>query len=539
MSYNNTKNQILGPIVLALVLIAGIIIGYALLPAKSGSRSPLVIYPKTNKIEAILNLIDEEYVDTVDTKKLEEQIIPELLKKLDPHTVYIPAKDLQNVNEELSSGFGGIGVQFSIQKDTVMVVSVVSGGPSEKVGILPGDRIVSVNDSVIAGVDIQNSTVLNLLRGDMGTEVTVGIIRRDLTDPLKFDITRGKIPMYSVDVSYMVTDEIGYIKINRFAANTYSEFLTGMAKLKAKGSKKVILDFRGNSGGYLEVAINLCNEFLRAGDMIVYTEGKANPRQEVHANGKGSFQDIEVAVLIDDFSASASEIFAGAIQDNDRGIVVGRRSFGKGLVQNQIPLADGSALRLTIARYYTPSGRSIQKPYDNGNEEYYMDIMSRFEHGEFFNQDSISVNDTLKYTTKEGRTVYGGGGIMPDYFVPRDTSALTNYYYKVRENGLIYRFALEYADINRDALDGLKKIEELSAYLDKQPLLSRFVQFADKEGVKMVKDQFEVSKKTIEVELKAYIARNVMDNEGFFPILGEIDEVLKEAVTQLSDKTVH
>ncbi len=536
MSYNNTKKQILGPIVLAMVLIAGIIIGYALLPAKSGSRSPLVIYPKTNKIEAILNLIDEEYVDTVDTEKLEEEIIPELLKKLDPHTVYIPAKDLQNVNEELSSGFGGIGVQFSIQKDTVMVVSVISGGPSEKVGILPGDRIVSVNDSVIAGNDIQNSTVLSLLRGDMGTEVTVGIIRRDLKEPLKFDITRGKIPMYSVDVSYMVTDEIGYIKINRFAANTYSEFLTGMAKLKANGSKKVILDFRGNSGGYLEVAINLCNEFLHDGDMIVYTEGKSTPRQNVHANGKGSFQDIEIAVLIDDFSASASEIFAGAIQDNDRGMVVGRRSFGKGLVQNQIPLADGSALRLTIARYYTPSGRSIQKPYENGNEEYYMDIMSRYEHGEFFNQDSISENDTLKYTTKEGRTVYGGGGIMPDYFVPRDTTALTNYYYKVRENGLIYRFALEYADDNRDALDGFKKVDELSAYLGRQPLLTRFVQFADKEGVKMDKEQFDVSKITIGVELKAYIARNVLDNEGFFPILGEIDEVLMEAVTRLSDK---
>ncbi|SMO61787.1 carboxyl-terminal processing protease [Saccharicrinis carchari] len=536
MSYNNTKSQILGPIVLSVVLIAGIFIGYALLPGKSGTRNPLVIYPKTNKVEAILNLIEEEYVDTVDTKNLEEQIIPELLKKLDPHTVYIPQKDLQNVNEELSSGFGGIGVQFSIQKDTVMVVSVISGGPSEKVGILPGDRIVTVNDSLIAGVGVENSTVLNLLRGDMGTEVSVGIIRRDLKEPLKFDITRGKIPMYSVDVAYMVTDEIGYIKINRFAANTFSEFLTGMAKLKAQGSKKVILDFRGNSGGYLEVAINLCNEFLQAGDMIVYTEGKANPRQEVHANGKGSFQDMEVAVLIDDFSASASEIFAGAVQDNDRGIVVGRRSFGKGLVQNQIPLPDGSALRLTIARYYTPSGRSIQKPYDNGNEEYYMDIMSRFEHGEFFNQDSISINDTLKYTTKEGRTVYGGGGIMPDFFVPRDTTALTPYYYKVRENGLIYRFALEYADNHRDELDQYTEVDKLSAYLDRQALLNQFVQYAGNEGVKMNREQFQVSKNTIEVELKAYIARNVLDNEGFFPILGGIDEVLKEAIARLQEE---
>ncbi|GAF04422.1 putative CtpA-like serine protease [Saccharicrinis fermentans DSM 9555 = JCM 21142] len=533
MSYKNTKRQIFQPILLALILIVGIFIGYVVLPGKMGKKNPLVIYPQTNKIEAILNLIEEEYVDTVDTHALQEEMIPEMLKKLDPHTVYIPAKDLKNVNEELSSEFGGIGVQFNIHKDTVMVIAVIPGGPSEKVGILPGDRIVSVNDSSIAGNGIKNAVVLRLLRGEMGTGVKVGVIRRNLKEPIHFDITRGKIPMYSVDVSYMVTDEIGYIKVNRFAANTYSEFLTALAKLKASSSKKLIIDFRGNSGGYLEVAINLCNEFLHNGDMIVYTEGKSNPRQEVHANGKGTCQDTEIAVLVDEFSASASEIFAGAIQDNDRGIVVGRRTFGKGLVQNQIPLLDGSALRLTISRYYTPAGRCIQKPYDNGNEEYYKDIIERFQHGEFFNRDSISVNDSLAYKTKNGRTVYGGGGIMPDYFVPRDTTALTEYYYRVRENGLIYRFALEYTDNNRSIMEQFTKVEEVKRYLNEQPILKAFKSFASKEGVKLNRKQFKISEHLIDTEIKAYIARNIIDNDGFYPILGEVDEVLQNAVQQL------
>lgn len=535
MSYKNNKRQIFQPILLAFILIAGIFIGYAILPGKLNSKKSLVIYPQVNKVEAILNLIDEEYVDTVNTAAMEEEIIPELLKKLDPHTVYIPAKDLKNVNEELSSGFGGIGVQFSIQKDTVMVVAVVSGGPSEKVGILPGDRIVAVNDSLIAGNGIQNSVVLKLLRGEMGTNVKVGIIRRNLTEPLKFDITRGKIPMYSVDVSYMINDEIGYIKVSRFAANTYSEFLTALAKLKANSCKKLIVDVRGNSGGFLDVAINMCNEFLHDEDMIVYTEGKANPRQEVHANGKGTCQETQVAVLIDEFSASASEIFAGAMQDNDRGIVVGRRSFGKGLVQNQIPLPDGSALRLTIARYYTPAGRCIQKPYNNGIEDYYKDIMERYQHGEFFSQDSIHVNDSIQYKTKNGRIVYGGGGIMPDYFVPRDTTGLTNYYYKVRENGLVYRFALEYADGNRSSIENFTKPEEIQDYLNRQSILSEFVKFANKEGVKMNQKEFLLSKHILEVELKAYIARNIIDNDGFYPIIGEVDEVLQAAIGKLSE----
>ncbi len=535
MKYNNSKRQILQPIILSLVLIAGVFIGYRVLPSGNGTDRSLVIYPQTNKVDAILGLIEQHYVDSVDINKIQEDIIPDMLKELDPHSVYIPAKDLQSVNEELSSNFGGIGVQFSIQKDTVMVVAVISGGPSEKLGILPGDRIISVNDSTIAGNGIENSVVLDLLRGEMGTKVKVGILRRNLKEPLSFDITRGKIPLYSVDVSYMINDEIGYIKINRFAANTYKEFLTALAKLKSNSCKKLILDFRGNSGGYLDIAINLCNEFLHNGDMIVYTEGKTSPKQEVHANGQGTCKDTEIAVLIDEFSASASEIFSGAIQDNDRGIVVGRRSFGKGLVQNQIPLSDGSALRLTIARYYTPSGRCIQKPYNNGTDEYYMDIMERYSHGEFFNRDSIHVNDTLQYTTKNGRTVYGGGGIMPDYFVPRDTTEMSDYYYTVNGKGLIYQYALEYTDNHRSEVKKLQTLAEVEKYLTGKPLLSSFRQYATKNGVKYNHKEFEISKRILEVQLKAYIARNIIDNDGFYPIIGSIDEVLNKAVTLLSE----
>ncbi|WP_075602731.1 S41 family peptidase [Saccharicrinis aurantiacus] len=535
MSYNNTKKQILLPLLFGLILIAGILIGYIVMPKSAGNSSPLVIHPQSNKIDAILNLIKEDYVDTVDVVKMQEDIIPEMLKKLDPHSVYIPAKNLKNVNEELSSNFSGIGVQFSIQKDTVMVVAVISGGPSEKVGLLPGDRIVEVNDSLIAGNGIKNPVVLKLLRGEKGTIVNVGIQRRNSSELLNFEITRGEIPMYSVDVSYMATDEIGYVKVNRFAQNTYGEFLTAMAKLKAQNCKKLIVDFRGNSGGYLDVAINLCNEFLQDKDMIVYTQGKSNPRQEVYANGKGSFQDTEVAVLIDEFSASASEIFAGAIQDNDRGIIVGRRSFGKGLVQNQIPLADGSALRLTISRYYTPAGRCIQKPYEEGVDEYNLDIIERFENGEFFNQDSIHVTDTIQYKTKKGRIVYGGGGIMPDYFVARDTTQLTNYYYKVSANAMMYRYALEYSDNNRKELKKLKTPKEIDQFLKSRNVVNDFVKYASKEGVKLNKKEFNISKNIIRVQLNAYIARNIIDDEGFYPLISEIDEVFKEALKLLED----
>lgn len=535
---NNTRRQILMPLLYAILVVLGIFIGRNFLQGGNSSGSnPLMIYPQTNKLGSIMSLIDEEYVDTIDKAAIEEKIIPEILKNLDPHSVYIPAKDLNKVNEELQGNFGGIGVQFSMQNDTVMVIQVIQGGPSEKVGLLPGDRIVAVDDSIIAGKEIATNDVMKKLRGEMGTEVKVGVIRRPNVELMDFTITRGAIPIYSVDVSYMVNETTGYIKVDRFAQNTYQEFLMALAKLKANNCKELIIDFRGNSGGLLDVAISLCNEFLPKKDLIVYTEGKAQKRQEVHANGAGTCQDTKVIVLIDEYSASASEIFAGAIQDNDRGLVIGRRSFGKGLVQQQIPMQDGSALRLTVARYHTPSGRCIQKSYDNGSQDYHEDIYKRYEHGEFFNQDSIEFDDDLKYTTKNGRTVYGGGGIMPDIFVPRDTTMLTNYFINLRMNGIMYRYTLQYSDNNRSKLEQLSTAKEFIEYLDDDALLNDFLTFAKDKGVAFNKDEYELSKTLIALELKAYIARNMIDNEGFYPILHELDDVFKRAVEEAKTLT--
>jgi len=530
---SNTRKQILMPFLFAILVAVGVFIGRNFANGSgSGSSNPLMIYPQVNKLDALMNLIEEEYVDTIDRHAIEERIIPEILKDLDPHSVYIPAKDLNKVNEELQGNFGGIGVQFSMQNDTVMVIQVIQGGPSEKVGILPGDRIVAVDDSIIAGKNIDTNEVMKKLRGEMGTDVKVGVLRRPNKDLIDFNITRGSIPIYSVDVSYMVDETTGYIKVDKFAQNTYQEFLTALAKLKANNCQKLIIDFRGNSGGLLDVAIRLCNEFLPAKDLIVYTEGKSQKRQNVAANGAGTCQDTKVIVLIDEYSASASEIFAGAIQDNDRGIIVGRRSFGKGLVQQQIPLPDGSALRLTVARYHTPSGRCIQKSYENGNQDYYEDIYKRFEHGEFFNQDSIEFDDDLKYETKEGRTVYGGGGIMPDVFVPRDTSLITDYFVELRMNGIMYRYALQYTDNNRQQLEQFTSVEEFENYLSKQDILDDFLSYAKDKGVSYKPKDYKISKPIIEVELKAYIARNIIDNEGFYPILHQVDDIFNKAVEE-------
>jgi carboxyl-terminal processing protease len=535
MTIINTRKQILLPLVMVVVLLAGLFLGryLTLAGAGSGSGNKLLIYPQTNKLDVLLNLIDEEYVDTINKKEIIEEIIPDILKRLDPHTVYIPASELQEVNEELEGNFGGIGVQFSIQNDTVMVVSVISGGPSEKMGIIPGDRIVAVNDTSIAGIKIVNNDVMKKLRGPMGTKVKVGILRNGAKKPLSFDIVRGAIPVYSVDVSFMVDKEIGYIKINRFAKNTYEEFITAIAKLKQQKCKKLVVDLRGNSGGFLEVAFNMVNEFLGNGEMIVYTEGKSSSRKNMTANGTGNCQNIPVAVLIDEFSASASEIFAGAMQDNDRGIVVGRRSFGKGLVQQQINLPDGSAVRLTVARYYTPSGRCIQKAYENGTDDYYADIMKRFEHGEFYEKDSIQFKDSVQYITKKGRIVYGGGGIMPDVFVPRDTTSLSDYYYRLREKGAIYQFALNYADKHREQMKQWRTADEFENNLNGSELVSQLVGFAEKQGVKTNAAQLAVSRQLIETDIKAYIARNIIDSDGFYPIMLKIDTELKAAIEEL------
>lgn len=535
MQYKNSINRILLPIAFAIILIVGVVIGRLLYkPVNySDSEKKLFIYPQSDKLQSVLNLIDAEYVDTIDIKEIQEEIIPQVLKKLDPHSVYISKDELKEANEELEGNFGGIGVQFSMQNDTVLVISVISGGPSEKVGIQPGDRIVTVNDSTVAGINLNSNNIVKMLRGDLGTRVNVGIKRVNREELIDFEIIRGNIPVYSVDVSYMVTDTIGYIKVSRFAKNTYHEFLTALAKLKSQNCQKLIIDFRGNSGGFLDVAINMSNEFLHKQNLIVYTEGKSSKRQNVFANGTGTCQNMDVAVLIDEFSASASEIVAGAIQDNDRGIVIGRRSFGKGLVQQQIPLQDESALRLTIARYYTPSGRSIQKPYSNGVEDYYHDLITRFEHGEFFEKDSIKLDEELRFETKNGRVVYGGGGIMPDIFVPRDTTKYSDYYYKLRDKGVIYQFALEFSDKNRLQLTRYETVDELLKYIDDTNLESLIIKAATDKGVKYNNKQFLTSKEIILTEAKAYIARNIMNDDAFYPILHNIDEIMKETIKEL------
>jgi len=523
----NTRFSVYIPVLIAVSVVLGIMIGYRL-TSNSGNNLPLI--SKASKLDAIIDLIQNSYVDSISTDTLVEKTIPQLLKTLDPHTAYIPAKEMVEVEEEMRGNFGGIGVQFSIQNDTVMVVDVVSGGPSSKLGILPGDRIVTVNDTTLAGAGLKNEKVLSKLRGEKGTKVKVGIKRKGFKELIPFDITRGDIPIYSVDVSYMIDAETGYIKVSRFAEQTYHEFMTGMEKLSQQGMKKVIVDLRGNPGGYLNAVIRMVNEFLDKGELIVYTEGNSQARKTYQADSRGAFRDKGVVVLIDDFSASASEIFAGAIQDNDRGWIVGRRSFGKGLVQEQIPFNDGSAVRLTVARYYTPSGRCIQKPYDKGNDEYYKDIMDRAIHGEFQKVDSIKYKDTVKYKTLAGRIVYGGGGVMPDFFIPADTLGFSEYYSKITQKGLVYQFALDYADANRKELTKLKTLAEFESYLQKANVLNLFIAFADKKGVKPNQSDIKISSQIIDSQVKAYIARNIIGEEGFYPIIKNIDKTLLEAI---------
>jgi carboxyl-terminal processing protease len=415
-------------------------------------------------------------------------------------------------------------------EDTVRVIEVISGGPSSKVGLMPGDRIVRVNDSIIAGVDVQTKTVLSLLKGKKNTKVLVGIVRKGFNGELEFEITRGDIPLYSVDVSYMIDDETGFIKISRFGNKTYNEFMRGMEKLDDYGAKKVIIDLRQNPGGSLVGVLQMLDEFLEKGEPILYTEGINQPRKTYNASGKNTWKDMEVVVLIDEFSASASEIFAGAMQDNDRGLVIGRRSFGKGLVQEQIPLMDGSALRLTVARFYTPSGRCIQSSYEEGNDEYYNNMHERFQNREQLVADSIHFDDSLKYETKSGRIVYGGGGIMPDFFVPADTTGNSEYYNLIYRKGLIYSFAYAYADEHRNVLSTLASADEFDSYLDEMNALDDFVNYAAEKGISRDANGLKVSGEIINTQLKAYIARNIMGEEGFYPIIKKIDKTLLKAI---------
>lgn len=525
------------PLLIAISVIVGVLLGNHLNTQSPGLNLPKFTAPKPNKLSTIVDLISNAYVDSVNTDKIVEDAIPVLLKNLDPHSVYIPASDMQEVTEEMQGNFGGIGVQFSLHNDTVQVIEVVSGGPSSRLGILPGDRIVTVNDSVIAGVKVETDTVLKLLRGEKGTQVKVGIKRKGIKDLMRFDITRGDIPLTSVDVGYMINDSTGYVKVSRFAEKTYSEFMQEVSELNGEGAKQLILDLRGNPGGYLTAVVNMVNEFLNKGDLIVYTQGNSQPRKTYTATGKQHWADKRVFILIDEYSASASEIFAGAMQDNDKAVIVGRRSFGKGLVQEQIPFTDGSAIRLTVARYYTPAGRCIQKPYVEGDtDDYYHDIMKRAVHGEFQQADSIHFADTLKYATKGGRTVYGGGGIMPDFFVPLDTTGYSDYYSKIAQQGLVYHFAFDFTDKYRDELKMLKTAAEFTDFLKSKKILDLFVAFAERKGVRRNVQGLKQSGEIIETQLIAYVARNVVGDDGFYPIIQRVDKTLLRAIELAGEK---
>lgn len=527
--------KIVIPIIVSLAAVFGFVIGSVLSKNELQHTQKVSNLNVDGKLDLLLNLIDLQYVDTVNRDELVESAIPKILAELDPHSVYIPAEDLQIVNDDLDKSFSGIGVQFNIQKDTIMIVAVISGGPSERLGILPGDRIVTVDDSLFVGPAITNDKVMKRLRGPKGTKVKVGVKRSSSEELLFFEIVRGDIPLHSVDASYMLQDKVGYVKVSKFGSGTYDEFVEALTNLRIEGAERYIVDLRGNSGGYLDAAILMTNEFLKEGDLIVYTEGKAEKRRDAVADGRGVFAQTPVAVLIDEWSASASEIFAGAIQDNDRGVVVGRRSFGKGLVQQQIPLRDGSAIRLTIARYHTPSGRCIQKPYSD-KDEYDMDILNRYLHGEMDDKDSIkALPDSLKFFTTQGRVVYGGGGISPDVFVPRDTIGMTSYYTKIYNGGILYDYTFEYVDKNREKLALYKDFTSLLNYLNTQNLADELVQFAQGRGIPKNDKMYAESKALMQNRIKAYILRSMLGDEAFYPVFNENDIVIRVALQELSN----
>jgi carboxyl-terminal processing protease len=537
MNRKYTQKVILAPLVIAIAIVSGILIGKNY---KSGQQpSTFYIYPRTDKLSNVLNYIERGYVDKIDKDKLIEDAIPKILSALDPHSQYIPAKDLQEVNEPLEGNFSGIGVQFNMLNDTLVVLKTIANGPSEKVGILAGDRILIVNKDTVAGKKMPSDSIVGMLKGPRGTEVKVGIQRKNVKKILYFDIIRDNIPLYSMDVAYMIRPTIGYIKLNKFARNTFEEFLEGTSKLMKEGMKSMVLDLRGNGGGYLDAAVNIAEQFLEEGQLIVYTEGHSRPRQEYKAAKGGACQGIKLVVLIDEGSASASEILAGAIQDNDRGLIIGRRSFGKGLVQEQNQFSDGSAIRLTIARYYTPTGRCIQKPYAHGDEEdYYMDISNRYKHGEFAVQDSIKFVDSLKFTTPGGKIVYGGGGIMPDIFIPLDTIGLTNYLMEIRNSGLIYSFSLEYADNQRKELSQFANYKDIIGFLNHNNVLDKFIAYVTKNKIPFNSKELNVSKTVLKTQLYAFIIRNILDNDGFYPTIESIDNTLLRAAKELEKYSI-
>ena len=531
MSKNRTSRFM--PVIVAVSIVTGILIGTFYANHFSGNKLG-IINTSSNKLNALLRIIDDQYVDTVNMGELVEDAMPQILGELDPHSSYIPAKDLEAVNSDLKGSFSGIGIQFTIQQDTIHVNNVIQGGPSEKVGLMAGDRIIEVDDSAFVGKIVTNYESMKRLKGPKGSEVKLGVFRPGEKETLHFTIVRGDIPVKSVDAAYMLNDKFGYIKVNKFGETTYPELLISLAKLNQANCEGVVIDLRGNTGGYMGAAIQMVNEFLPKNRLIVYTQGRKSPRENYTSNGTGSSQKMPIVVLMDEGSASASEIFAGAIQDNDRGTIIGRRSFGKGLVQQPIDFSDGSAIRLTIARYYTPSGRCIQKPYVKGNDaNYEMDILTRYEHGEFFSQDSIKQDQSQIFETSLGRPVYGGGGIMPDIFVPQDTTGMTSYYRMAVNRGLTIQFAFQYTDNHRAEMQKYETEESLLQYLKHQNILEQFARFAENKGLKRRNILMYKSQKLFETNLYGNIIYNMLGMEAYIEYLNKSDKTVLKALEVL------
>jgi len=522
------------PLWLALSVVLGIFIGTFFANRFGGNRLS-IINSGSNKLNDLLHIIDDQYVDTVNMSDLVETAMPQILSELDPHSVYISAKDVQTANDDLKGSFFGIGIEFTIRQDTIHVQNVIGNGPAERAGLLAGDKIVEVDGKPFVGKEVTTDVAVHKLKGEKDTKVQVGVMRYKEKTIRRITITRGEIPMKSVTATYMLDNKTGYIKIKNFGEKTYPELLIALATLSQQGFSNLTIDLRGNTGGYLMSAVQMANEFLPKGRLIVYTQGRKSARQEYRSDGHGSYQQIPLVVLIDESSASASEIFAGAIQDNDRGTIIGRRSFGKGLVQQPVTLHDGSMIRLTIARYYSPSGRCIQKPYVQGDsKDYEADIVSRYEHGEFFSQDSIR-HTGPEYHTKNGRIVYGGGGITPDIFVPEDTVDMTSYYKEASMSGLILQYAYNFTDENRQKLGGYKSMRELEIYLKKINTVEQFAQYADKNGLKRRNLMIQRSHKLLERYINSRIIYNIMGEAEWTEYLNNDDPAIVETLHLFRD----
>ena len=530
---NQQRNKAFTPIVIAVSVVLGIVIGTFVANIFYGNRLN-IINASSSKINDLLHIIDEQYVDTINMQQLLDDAIPSILSELDPHSSYITAKDAQTVNDDLKGSFSGVGIQFTIKNDTVYVNNVIHGGPSEKVGILAGDRIIAVDGEKYVGNIVTNEETMHRLKGPKDTKVKLTILRHG--EKKQFTIVRGDIPVKSIDATYMLTPKLGYIRVRSFGDTTYPEMLMALAKLEDLRFEGLVVDLRGNGGGYLGAAIQLVNEFLPDNKLIVYTKGRKSKRENYYSDGSGSYKQLPLIVLTDETTASAAEIFSGAVQDNDRGIIVGRRSFGKGLVQQPIEFSDGSLIHLTIARYYTPSGRCIQKPYQKGHDEdYQMDILTRYNHGEFFNEDSIRQTGEKYYTTL-GRTVYGGGGIMPDYFVPQDTTYITTYFTESIERGLITEFCFNYSDQNRQQLSSYESAAQLEKHLRSQHLVDQFVRFADSKGLQRRNNQILKSQRLFEESIYGTIIYNMLDMEAYLKYINHDDPTIHRAIELFNAK---